>query len=167
MSGIILILILAVWFYVVLKLTGFCVSKMKSGTKRSFFRFFLGIIFFLAPVADDIAGGFQFRALCRSDGMLIFDEGKLRQMTLVSGARKRMKVDNTILPINEHITNWVDVKTKETLLVQKDYNVKGGWLSRSIGFPEGSPPLTFNGQCRSHKKLRQVQEKLNFKIIYR
>lgn len=167
MSGIILIIILAIWFYVVLKLSGFCVSKMKLGTKRSFSRFFLGIIFFLAPVADDIAGGFQFRALCRSDGILIFDEGSLRGMTLVSGARKRREIDNTVIPIHEHITDWVDIKTKETLLVQKDYSVNGGWLSRVIGFPEGSPPLTFNGQCRSHKKLRQVQEKLNFKIIYR
>tara|TARA_R110001592_G_scaffold268897_2_gene535203 strand:- start:1550 stop:2062 length:513 start_codon:yes stop_codon:yes gene_type:complete len=159
MSGIILIIILAIWFYVVLKLSGLFVSKMKLGKKRSFFRFFLGIIFFLAPVADDIAGGFQFRALCHSKDVLIYDaeNAEGRTVQLKDSADRRL---NKIIPISEQKWEWVDSSTGEALVIYKDYHAKGGWLSRSIGFPQGSPPYTFNGYCGS-KKARLIFDELN------
>lgn len=158
MAGIILILILAVWFFVVFKLAGFCVSKMTLGTKRSLFRLFLCVFFFLAPLADDIAGGFQFRALCRSSDILIYEEEKVAGRT-VQLKRSQYRSVGKIIPITEQLWDWVDPNTGESLIRYKDYRAKGGWLSRFIGFPQGNPPYTFDGSCGS-KKARQIFDEL-------
>lgn len=50
MTGIMLILILPVWLFVAFKLSGFCISKMAKGVKRSLTRFLLCVLIFVTPV---------------------------------------------------------------------------------------------------------------------
>jgi len=73
MSGIILIVILAAWFFLVKKLTGLCVMKMQEGVKKTTVTVVIFILLFVAPVADEIIGGFQFRAMCTPENLLIYN----------------------------------------------------------------------------------------------
>lgn|SRR3990167_4330273 len=165
MTGIILIVILVVWFFVVFKVSGKCVAKMAWSGKKYAYRMILFVLFFLAPVADDIAGGFQFRALCRSSDILIYDEKKIAGKT-VQLKRPEYRTVRKIIPITEQLWDWVDPNTGESLIRYKDYNAKGGWLSRFIGFPQGSPPYTFDGSRRcGSMKANQLFEKLKITEI--
>lgn len=167
MAGIILILILAVWSFVVFKLSGKCVANMEWSGKMYAYRIMLFVLFFLAPVADDIAGGFEFRALCSAKSMLIFDEQKIRGKTLVWSGETKTVITGTILPINEYRARWVDITTEEALLEQIEYGAMGGWLSRSIAFNSITKPYTFNGSCSQEEKIDRLSKALNFERKYR
>lgn len=156
MSGIFLISIVAIWFFVTLKLSGFIVSKC-GATKKSLTRFSLFVMIFLLPLLDEIVGGVQFRSLCNSNEILVNQEmlkGKTVQLK-----RPANRILKRVIPIRESVWEWVDPHTGDVLIKYKDYHAKGGWLSRFIGFPQGSPPYTFNGSCES-KKARLIFDEL-------
>ncbi len=159
MSGIFLIIILITWFFVASFLTRLCVSRMQPGTKKKLAFIALFILMFIAPVADDIIGGFQFRALCTPDNMLVYDAEKLRGKSVVH-RDVPIKTINMIIPIVVTIGQWEDSNTGELLISRKIIRAKGGWLSRFIGFPGGSPPYTFDGYCSSDEYY-QLFEQLN------
>jgi len=150
MSGIILLLVLAVWFYAVIKLSGYCTSKMQFGSKKAITNIILFLFIFLAPVADDIVGGFQFRALCEEGMQPVYDAKKI-EGKIVQLKNSPDQVIAKIIPIREQIWDWVDPGTGKTLIKYRYYYATGGWLSRLIGFPQGSPPYTFDGSCGSRE----------------
>jgi len=167
MSGIILLFILAIWFYSVKKISWFCISKIQSGTKKAVIHKVLFVLIFIAPVADDIIGGFQFRALCKQGAKLIYDVEKVRGKTVLWSGMPRTKIKNTIIPIEESIVDWVDVNTGEILIKYKEYYATGGWLSRFIAFNSVTRPYTFHGVCGVKDELIQLQNELNIERKYR
>lgn len=167
MAGVIAFAILGAWMFLVFLLSGKCVAKMAWSGKKYAYRILLFVLFFLAPVADEITGGFQFRALCSAKSMLIFDEQKIRGKTLVWSGETKTVITGTILPINEYRARWVDITTEETLLEQIEYGAMGGWLSRSIAFNSITKPYTFNGSCSQEEKIYRLSKELNFERKYR
>ena len=159
MSGIILLVVLTIWFYIVKKLSEFCVIKMPSGSKKSVVKSLIFVLLFIAPVADDIIGGFQFRALCKPENLLVYAEEKLRGKSVKPRSVPPHTI-NKILTIFVSTGQWEDSETGELLVTYRIYEAGGGWLSRLIGFPQGSPPYTFNGYCMS-KEYYQLFTKLN------
>jgi hypothetical protein len=159
MSGIILLLIIGTWFFVVKKLSDFSVLNMQAGTKKVVIHKLLFAFMFVAPVADEIVGGFQFRAMCTPESLLIYEPEKLRGKT-VETKESTTRTINKIIPIKELTREWIDSDTKEVLITRKIYWAKGGWLSRLAPMQQGSPPFTFNEKCSS-KEYYQLFEKLN------
>ena len=159
MSGIILLLILFAWGYAAKKITGFCISKMNPGAKKTFVHVCLFVLIFISPVADEIIGGFQFRAMCTPENLLVYDPAKVRGKSVVHRDVPLYTI-NKIIPIVVSTGQWEDSKTGELLITYKIYRAKGGWLSRFIGFPQGSPPYTFYGRCSS-KEYYQLYKKYN------
>jgi hypothetical protein len=159
MSGIILLLILSAWFYAVKKLSGLCTSKMLPGTKKIITYRILFALFFIAPVVDDIIGGFQFRNLCDRGIEPVYDEEKIRGKTLQL-KNTQDRIIKKVVPIREQVWNWVDSNTGETLISYKNYYASGGWLSHLIGFPQSSPPYTFDGSCGS-REIQDIFDKFN------
>ncbi len=163
MSGIILLLVLVAWGFGAARLTGFVVRKMKNGVKKFLVSRVLFVLVFIAPVADDIAGGFQFRALCTPENMLVYDEDGVRNKEVVPN-QAVVRTINKIIPIRELTQEWLDSVDEKVLIMHKMYHAKGGWLSRSIGFPQGSPPYTFDGSCDS-KEYYEIFGELNITKI--
>jgi hypothetical protein len=159
MSGIILLVVLAAWIFVAVKITGFFVRKIQFWVTKVLVAMVLFVLIFIAPVADDIAGGFQFRALCTPENILVYDEEKVRNKRVITN-ESTVKTINKIIPIRELTREWLDPVDGKVLITHKMYQAKGGWLSRSIGFPQGSPPYTFDGGCDS-KEYYELFEKLN------
>jgi len=161
-SGIILIFILGVWFVVVIKLTGLATSWMESGKGKYLAYVVMFVLLFLAPVADDIAGGFQFRALCKEGGAPIYVRGIVQGRTVKYSSSGWNELNGTIVPIQELTIYWVDATSGKELLTYKKYDADGGWLSRLIGFPEGSPPYTFKATCGNENT--SIGDRLRFII---
>jgi hypothetical protein len=163
MSVIFLIIIVAAWFFAVKSLTGAITSTMKSGIIKKTTYIFLFTFLFLLPVADDIIGGFQFRALCTPENKLIYDAEKVRGKTVKTKDSTTHTLDK-IIPIRVLTREWYDADTGEILITHKMYKAKGGWLSQLIGFPGGSHPYTFDGSCSS-KEYYELFGKLNITRI--
>ena len=164
MSGIILLTVLALWFFIATKITGFLTSKIYLKIKGKWIYSMVFILVFIAPVMDEIIGGFQFRALCTPENLLIYDADKVRGKTVRFKDLPDYSITNKIIPIQVVQNQWIDTATNETLITRKIFYASGGWLSRFVGFPQGSPPYTFNGKCSS-KKYYPLFKKLNITKI--
>ena len=93
MGGIILLIVLSIWILLAKVIAKFFLSRMKldAGKKKTFVRIGLFVLVLIAPVADDVIGGFQFRAMCTPENMLIYDEEKVRGKSLQYKKLERQK----------------------------------------------------------------------------
>lgn len=157
MSGIIILIVLGLWFFFSKFLSGLFTSTVEPRGFKIFLRLIIFILIFTAPVADEIIGGFQFRALCTPDNLLVYDADKLKEKT-VSPRNIPMKTLDKIIPIVVTTGAWEDAETGELLLTYKIISAKGGWLSHFIG--GGTSFFTLNGKCSS-KEYHKLFEKLN------
>ncbi len=164
MIGLIALFILIVWGIVAFGLAKLLVIPIKSYNSKIVVSVILTGIFFIAPVTDEIIGGFQFRELCKSSSKIIYDEKTARNKTVVYQKARDRKINEYFLPITERYWSYKDVNTGEILVSWKTYDADGGWASHLIGFPEGgSSPYTFNGHC-APAGWWEVLGKLNIKV---
>ncbi|MBU1393472.1 MAG: hypothetical protein KJ856_10450 [Gammaproteobacteria bacterium] len=133
--------------------------NLLKGNKKKIVQVTCFIFIFFMPVADDIAGGIQFRKLCAENTAVFIDYENARNAT-IQLVRQDDKIINKIIPIREDVRDWVDSRTGKTLIKYTYLNARGGWLSHLVGFPQGSPPYTFDGSCGAKKPV-SIMEKLN------
>ena len=167
MSGIILLSIIAAWFYVVKKLAQLCVRKMQEGYKKTIAYIVVFSLLFIVPVADEVVGGFQFRALCKKGSRLIYVAEEVKDKTVWWSEKPRKEVANTILTIKEAVIYGVDPVTKKQLVEYKNYYATGGWLSRSIAFNSVTRPYIFNGSCGLKEQLIKFEKEFNLTSAYK
>lgn len=163
MSGIFLIVILVIWFIAVKTIVNSIFLTMQNNILKHLLYPILFVLIFILPVADDIIGGFQFRALCKPENFLTYDAEKVRGKKVKTKDSTIHKL-NKAVPIRVLTRKWYDADNGEILITYKMYNATGGWLSQLIGFPEGSPPYTFDGTCNS-KEYYELFDKLNITTI--
>ncbi len=100
---------------------------------------------FVAPVADEIVGGIQFRAMCEREAVLTIDAAKVRGRTLKEDTAWSLS-DNTVLRVMRFRHAFIDPKTGEDLGSYVSLTTGGGWLFRSLGLP-GKPMLFYPSAC--------------------
>ncbi len=159
MSGIILLVVLAIWFVIVTKLTAFFSSKIAPKPPKKWLYPIIFILLFIAPVADEIIGGFQFRAMCTPENLLVYDAEKVKGKTLETNEATTRTI-NKIIPIRELTREWFDPETNEVLIKHKILHVGGGWLTRLLGLPAYS----FNGDCDT-REYYEMFDRLNITKI--
>lgn len=151
MSGLLLIVILASWVWAAVAIARMLTSKLKPVRIKSFVTFLAIAVIIPLPVADEIVGGFQFRALCKNEAVATYDEGKVRGKTVHLKSADVYHFTNTILPTYKQTWKYVDHTTNEELINYVDLHSDGGWLSRAIHFNYVHKPYTFNGNCSGDK----------------
>lgn len=147
MVGLIMFAVLGLWGFICFLVANFFLSKIENVLIRKFSTAALFTLIFLVPVADEIVGGFQFRALCKKNALLIFDEEKIKGKTVAYQRVRDNYIYRYLIPVLERSWSYKDIGTGEIVISWKSYEAKGGWLSHFIGFPPGSPPYTFDGSC--------------------
>ncbi len=167
MSGVFFLLVLVIWIYIAKKMSGLLVSNIKLGTKRKVANTVIFIFIFITPVADEIAGRFQFAELCRDERNIYFDEDKLSGETVLWTGTYTSEIKNKFIPIMERVTTWSDINSAEKLIEYKVFIAKGGWLSRFISFNSVSNPYTFDGFCGVKDELMQLKNNLNIEMKYK
>ena len=132
-----------------------------------FFLLILFVLCFIAPVADEIIGGFQFQAICQEGIKLIYDVDEVRgEKLLLWVGETRTKLKNTILLIYESPRALVDMDTDKHLIDFIEYDATGGWLSRFIAFNSITKPYFFNGGCGAKDEVAQLRNKLNIETTF-
>jgi hypothetical protein len=164
MSGMILIVILIVWFYIALILSSFLGAKIRAGLFKTVMRFVLFPLILLAPVADEIIGGFQFRALCKVEAVAVYDEAKVRERTVYDQSADLYYFTDTVLPTYKQTWKYADHTNNEELISFVELHSDGGWLSRWISFNSSQHPYTFDGVCGDNYRKYFFQD-LNIKIV--
>lgn len=167
MSGIIFFGVLGIWIFVAIKLANLFTSGMQTKSKKKWLYPLILILIFIAPVLDEIIGGFQFAALCKRGNTLIYDAEKVQGKTVLWSGMPREKIKNTLLPIEESYVIWIDLDTKNKLIEYKEYYATGGWLGRFIAFNGVTQPYTFNGTCGVKDRFIRLENELGVIRTYR
>jgi len=147
MGGLILLSILAAWFFVVQKLAQFCVRKMQEGHKKRVVYIVVLSLLCVAPVADEVIGGFQFLYLCQTKAHSVFKKEIAYGKTVYLESAEVTEPSETILPTS--MQNWVyaDSNSKKIIVSYIALHSDGGWLSRWVNFNNNPNPYIFSGYC--------------------
>ncbi len=147
MAGLFLIFILALWFLFAKAMSRFITNNITNRRLKALTKIVVFILIFVCPFADEIIGEIQFREICATDAVAIYDEAKIRGNSVISKPGVLTKYTNTILPIYKHTWGYEDPITHEELISFSVLHADGGWLSRLINFNSIHKPYTFYGVC--------------------
>lgn len=108
--------------------------------------FLMAIGFFPLVFIDEIIGKYQFKALCKNNGIEGVDVSKIRNKTVDRKSGPRNYISGQIIPIKVSNEILLDAGASRVLLEYNDYFAEGGWLVRHTPIGLGDTgPLIFNG----------------------
>ena len=152
MGGLLILGVLIAWFMTVKWLAGRATQRMTSGVPRLFAKALLTVVFFVAPVIDEIVGVYQFEALCKEGGAYqIAREAEGKKFDLIYSSTPNRTLTEYARPIEEKTITYTDAATGSVIATAKAYFTQGGWLVKTIGFSTSSSsgPLIGRSQCFS------------------
>lgn len=150
MGGLLILGVLIAWFMTAKWLAGQATHRMAVGIPRYSARAVLTAVLFVAPVADEILGVYQFEALCATGGVYqIAPEAQGKKFDLLYGSTPNKKLTGYVRPVEEMTITYTDVTTDKVVASAKAYVAHGGWLVRTLGFSTSSTsgPLMSRSQC--------------------
>ena len=100
------------------------------------------------PLADEIIGRLQFKALCEKDTQQFIDERNAfgRRVRSVPRGADRY-AEGTAVKIRIDPLVYQDVETGTVLVSFHTLHAQGGWLIRTLGISEAQRPLLFHSSC--------------------
>ena len=148
MAGLIFLAILFALFFAALWLAKMLTNKLPARVPREPVMGLVVVLLVILLVADEIVGGFQFRALCEKNAVFKINAEKIKGKNIRVFFEPSNKVlDGTAVRISYSHSVYRDVETNEELASEGSYIAKGGWFIRTIGFSDSTPPLTFPSAC--------------------
>lgn len=167
MTGIFLFAVIGAWVWICLRITRRLFPSIPDQPRRKWVGRIVFAILLLVPVADEIVGGFQFRALCREKAVFRFGVEKPQgRTTRVIVNRPNEIVPGKILRIDRLNFTYVDIYTNEEVVEFDEYVAKGGVLIRALGISESDAPLTMDSSCSPQKERGEVANRtFNFSVI--
>lgn len=165
MAGLLSIALLIGWFFVAFLITRQATSGLKIGLARFGLMIPLFAVLMVLPVADELVGGFQFRALCREKAVLKIDAEKIRGKTIWMASDPTNKdVGHTAVRIYYTRVSYRDVTTQVELASNGYVVAMGGMLIRTLAGGQETTPMTiFPSTCSGPGNL-PTSEKYGFKI---
>ena len=151
MSGLILLFILCAWGAASFFLAKILTTPAKNSNAKTGANIILAAIFFIAPLTDEIIGGFQFRRLCSDRTAITFDEKTIKGKTVISKGVESLNINNYMVPIVEKKRLFKDVNSETILISWNEFHAQGGWLSRYLNILSTTEPYLFDGACISPK----------------
>ncbi|MDR3054586.1 MAG: hypothetical protein LBU53_04195 [Zoogloeaceae bacterium] len=148
MSGLILLAIIGL-FVAVLNffrkwLFSCCGKKLDTHKIRLVANVVFWVFAFTLPVADEIIGAFQFRALCDTNTTFKIDAEKIKGKTVnVVLDPLNKKISGLMLPVDFTRQAYRDAETNEEYASLIVYDARGGWLMRSLWEPSGTLFIQF------------------------
>lgn len=147
MSGILLLLTIALWLYVAHRITRFAVRGVE-GDKRFWIYAIVFAIVFMLPVTDELMARPTFSALCEQGAVLTIDADKIRgRVVRVEIQPSNQLLDVAPIPILHSRISFRDASTGDELGHYNTYFARGGLMARLTNFPESAAPWTGNFSC--------------------
>lgn len=166
MTGILLLAVVGFWIWASVQLTRLLLRRIPSRMLRQFIAPAIFVAFLVLPVLDEVIGGFQFRALCAREAVLVLG------VTNPAGRVARYKADpsndrvpGTAIPILRSHIEYRDTTTAELIAQYDSYVAKGGLLVRTLGFSERNSPLTIGSPvCSGEGSSTALPVRLKFQV---
>lgn len=150
MIGLVFWALLGLWLWVAFKLSRWVAARAAPVRWRTPVTALAFVALHVLLLADEIVAGFQFRALCAKNAVLVLnvDAASLKGKTIRSAADPSNKdVAGTPVRIYYSHFSYRDVENDKELLNYTEYYAEGGWLIRTLSFSSGIAPLTFQATC--------------------
>jgi len=165
MAGLLAIGLLVGWLAVAVWLATRLTGKLKNRPLR--FALMISIVFVLValPVADEIIGGFQFRALCRDNAVLKINAEKIKGKTVWMAIDPSNKdLNNTAVRIYYSRVSYRDMVTGEELGSNSAYAAMSGHLVRLLAMGNEMAPLTIHPSTCSGPGSLPTSKKYEFRF---
>jgi hypothetical protein len=150
MIGLLFLGLVGLWILAALMLSRWIGARVAGGRWRKPVAVASFIALLVLLLADEIIGGFQFRALCDREAKLVFnvDPASLKGKTVRASADPLdKKVRGTLVRITYTHSIYRDAEGGKELMSYTAYRAKGGWLIRALSFDDNMTPLTFKSSC--------------------
>ena len=118
----------------------------------------------VAPLVDEIVGGYQFRSMCARDAVLKVDAEEVRGKLLKRSSLQSFPA-GTLLPVERWAVWYVDPASNRELLRYNWLRVSGGLLIRTLGISQNNSPLTIDPSSCSPKLDGPLEAKYGFSLI--
>lgn len=102
----------------------------------------------IAPVLDEVVGGWQFSDLCEQYTKVYVNEerAKGRKVFYVRRGEDRF-LDGVAVKVRIDPIVFTDAETGEVLVKYNELRAQGGWFIRVLGISENNSPLLFDAWC--------------------
>lgn len=165
MTGLFLIVVILIWFVINLIITSWLVSNIRISWIRIMTGFILFSLIILLPVADEIIGRIQFKALCEKYAVQYIDEKNAFNKKVFYVPRGRnIYAEGTAVRIQINPRIYKDAETGRILVSSHTLIATGGWLIRTLGISETNSPLLFNKACYPPNQ-DEFKKKFNIIVI--
>ena len=168
MSGIFLILVVGLWLWACIAMTRGLLRRWKGRVWAMPAACVAFTALLVAPVSDEIVGGFQFRALCEKNAVLKFGveqpEGLVTKLVI---APTNEIVPWTAIVIRRSRFEYFEAGSDRLVVAFDRYSAKGGYFVRALGISQGNAPLTLGSPSCSPESARgeAIERTLKFSVI--
>lgn len=149
MIGLILLFLVIGWLFFAFWIAKRLTPGLQTSSLRIPLMLLIVVVIAVLPLADEIIGGFQFRALCRENTVLKIDAEKIKGKTIymVSDSSSN-NLQISAIPIHLTRVSYRDIATHEELASSGFLVAVGGRLVNALAGGHQMPPLTiFPSTC--------------------
>jgi hypothetical protein len=150
MIGLLFFGLVGLWIWAALKLSRWIGERVAGGRWRKPIAVVCFVALLVLPLADEIIGGFQFRALCDKDAKLAFyvDPASLKGKTVRAVADPlNQQVEGLLVKVLRSHSRYYDLSDGKELLSYTEYAARGGVLIRTLTGDASFAPMTFKSSC--------------------
>lgn len=147
MTGLLLIVVVAIWIAIVIWLARKFVSFLPDRSWRRFVQLGVFVMLFPLPLVDEIVGGWQFARLCKQHGTIQVDREKVKGATIYYVPTDSVDIKGLWLPVRHQAWRHVYKSTGAMAMQYDSFHATGGWLIRTLRISEGNVPLLFRDSC--------------------
>lgn len=169
MTGIYLLIVVALWICICIVLTRALLHRLPIQAWRLPVGATVFVALLVAPVGDEIVGGFQFRSLCEKNAVFQIGVEKTEgRIARFSSNPSNEIVPGTAITIYHTGIEYTDVQSGEIVVKFDRYAAKGGVLIRALGISESNSPITMGRHACSPEQARgeSVHRTLNFSVVH-
>ena len=166
MTGLLLLAVVGLWVWACVAITREALRRVPSQPLRWLVAPTLFSALLILPLADEIVGGFQFRALCKKGAVLRIDAEKAKGRTV----RVVIQPSNEVVPgqalrtLHTHFSYRI-VDSEVEIARYDTYVVNGGWFIRALGISNNNSPLTIGSPACSPPNRGLLDRTYGFNLI--
>ena len=166
MTGLLLLTVVGLWMWACVAITRAVLRRMPSLLWRWVVAPALFSALLILPLADEIVGGFQFRALCEKGAVLKIDaeKAKGRSVRVVIQPSNEVVLGQALRTLHTHFSYRV-VDSDEEIARYDTYVVNGGWFIRALGISETNSPLLIGAPYCGPPKEGSMDKTYGFTLI--